>query len=205
MKNRVDFVTNSSSSSFIVNIAFNLRNGEKITFEGQGGTPEEGRRDYFDGNALIGVSPKELGEAYSIEELISLLQKGIVDDVYEDGLIEKGLPIFNESNPRMTQADESLYGYREEDDPEPDLYDAYDFIVEIKEGIHSMEDIKSISVSGSEYNFENYIQEYCYDMDSKSYKGVVTGEYLDGIEGAHGGEFMLGDLDLCNIEYKTQE
>lgn len=45
MKFRNGFVTNSSSSSFIVSIKIETVDGREISFYGNGGTPESGRID----------------------------------------------------------------------------------------------------------------------------------------------------------------
>ena len=79
MKFRTDFVTNSSSSSFVVKILFELNNGKKVSFSGEGYTDETGVIDYFSQNAIITVSPRQLGMAKDLEELIQLLANGVLD------------------------------------------------------------------------------------------------------------------------------
>lgn len=195
MKIRSDFVTNSSSSSFTVRIAFKLADGKEVSFEGTGGT-ESGREDYFDSNAFIYVSPKELGEADSVDQLIMLLQKGVLD--YED-------PIFDGSNPQMSDADECRMEIEENDDFEPRMYDAYDFIVDIINNIHSVDDIKAVEVSGKEENYGKYYRVFFYDKETGEYTGVITGEPIEEIDGSNGGDIRLKDLETCSIEYRDGE
>ena len=72
MKIRTDFVTNSSSSSFVLEIIFTLTNDQEISLYGENG--DDGDADFYE--AFIRVSPKQLGTAKNIEELVKLLKNG---------------------------------------------------------------------------------------------------------------------------------
>ena len=79
MKIRTDFVTNSSSSSFVLEICIELTDGKGLMFKANGGTAETGIIDYFWSDATVTVSPKQLGTAKSVQELIELLKNGVYD------------------------------------------------------------------------------------------------------------------------------
>ncbi len=200
MKYRSDFVTNSSSSSFIVNININLKNGNAITFSGYGGTPESGRIDYFESDCVIRVSPKQLCLASSVEEMIRLLTDGITDEMCWE---EEGVKIFEKSNPQPFfdfnnpdfDVEAYLDGSLEEDMP---MCDAYDFIKSIRESILAMDDIESIIIEGDEENGISYRQRYEYNRTTGKYTGDVYGYEFEK-DGADGGRFELDDLDECDI------
>ena len=78
MKFRTDFVTNSSSSSFVLEICIDLENGKSLKFEANGGTGETGIIDYFWSDATVTVSPKQLGCAKSVQELIDLRTRDLI-------------------------------------------------------------------------------------------------------------------------------
>lgn len=179
MKYRTDFVTNSSSSNFILNISFNLISGERIEFEAYGGSDESGRVDYFDDNAIVEVSPKQLGNAKNVNEMIQMLADGVTDG-------DEGVKIFEASRPM--QAD---FG--------SGIYDAYDFIKKIREKISSMDQIEEITISGNEENYMCYYRTYRYNLKTKEYTGTQEGHWFE-CDGSSGGDLRLSDLNSCKIE-----
>ena len=172
MKIRTDFVTNSSSSSFTLVISFNLVDGKEISFRGHGGTGETGRVDYFDSNALVTVSPKQLGEAKTVEEMIKLLTNGVIDDAWdgERKIFEKSELLKSDCSSRK--------------------YDAYDFVKKIKENISDMDQIKSVSIVGNEENYVSYNRKYTYNRLTKKYTGVVAGGEFE-CDGSSGGDLRF--------------
>lgn len=156
MKIRTDFVTNSSSSSFVLEIYIDLEKGKSLLFEANGGTPESGIIDYFWSDATVKVSPKQLGSAQSVEELIQLLTGGVYDG-WEPGS-EK---VFESGNTKRKQ-------------------DPTRFIAMIREYVRSMDDIQRITITGNEDGRGWGDGPYYYRTFSYSPK---TGDYVCLIEG----------------------
>lgn len=77
MKIRTDFVTNSSSSSFVLVIRVSLKNGKVLKFRGESGVGEYGEEYY---ELAAKASPAKLAESSSVQELIEALQASVVED-----------------------------------------------------------------------------------------------------------------------------
>lgn len=107
---------------FGLTICFELKNGKKVTFDGSGF--QEATTNYFLEWASVSISPKQLASASSVEEMIGLLTRNVMDG---------DRPIFEKSNPIESEVVE-------------DVFDAYDFINMIRENICSMSDISNIFI-----------------------------------------------------------
>lgn len=171
MKIRTDFVTNSSSSNFIVQLSFVLKSGKSINykFESMG---EEAECPELVWN----VSPKQLGTAKTVNEMIQSLTSlfascGLSEDNHLEGVCPEDL-------------DEDLYAWYE-------YWDDFKTLIFELKGIHDMSEITHIKLEGTtEYQDEETFHEvYSYDLDSGEYTAQFEGEEEESEGG--GGHFSF--------------
>lgn len=188
MKFRTDFVTNSSSSSFLLTLKVELKNGKTIEFEAASDC--EGGTDY---DCLsVRKSPKEWAESKDIDELVKI----IIDSVKE------GLKENDEDDENFG----SINVFTEESS----------FIKQIKE-INSMDEIAKITIEGFEdagYNIEedDYSGPYAnseiasYDLINKKGSLVRYGYdgYIETGEGT-GGELNFSTKGIKRVSKKQPD
>ena len=185
MKIRTDFVTNSSSSSFVFLLKLNMKDGNIFCYGGTGSCGEGGDDDFYELD--ISVSPRELGLAQSVDELIALLKEGVKDGECK---------IFDVEDPARTnllnQLEESessglIRSYR----------NASRFIASISK-ISDMDQIRSITITGNEQGrYQQYFRSFTYDREKGEYTHRSLGAEFEK-NGGSGGDLRFRDSDLAS-------
>ena len=215
MKIRTDFVTNSSSSSYVVEICVEDVDGNEYTVK----LP----KDEGDGNFSVNLNctAEEIISAGSIDELIAMLSEGIVDVSNNMYRVEH---ITCTRSPRELAMSKSIselveqlevgidfecvssrgeYEYNENFEI-GDFREGDEFIEEIK-SIKSMDEIQSITIKGSE-NFtpwaESYI--YTYHLPIKKYiRAVESDDIPEGVK--RRGKLMFSDEEMAEDALTTED
>ena len=176
--------------AYFLAINLHLTSGKDITFVGEGANGVTGPTKYFDCEAVVTVSPKQLGEAKDVNELIMLLADGVCDMNGDDLCSTR--KIFESSNPREYE----IFDW-ETGNVETGIADAFDYVQEILNQVHDMNEIECVTIIGIENEYgEEYSKEYTYNKKTKEYSLIIEGQEPFEREEDAGGALCFKDEHL---------
>lgn len=201
MKIRTDFVTNSSSSSFVVDISVMLKDDDGYFYEEVG---VDGEGNPTVGEIFLYASPRELGTCKTVRKMIDLLKASVKDNQFE----ETPKKLFDANDPEVRKILSGEHVKNAETDSERKFFErekeaheeAQGFIEEL-ENIKDMDEIKSITISGEEINYERYYRSYTYDLETGEYLYEQEGEAFEK-DGGSGGDLLFEDSFLAKGTYE---
>ena len=205
MKIRKGFVTNSSSSSFLLVYRIDLKDGNSIEYEETGC---DGQGDPLVGELYVTKSPKEIGKSRNINEMVKKLQRSVHAEDWGDPLVylfdENDKVIKNIVDNEKPNIDENYcddYEMEWEEREKRAHLKAIQFIEKIK-NIKSIKDIKKISITGNEYNYDEYFRTYTYDLETGEYTKTIFGDPME-VDGSSGGDLIF--IDDFEAKYEIPE
>lgn len=205
MKSRNGFVTNSSSSNFVLAYKIELKNGDLIEYQETGC---DGQGDPLVGELYVNNSPRELGISKNIKEMIKKLQKSVHAEDWGDPLVylfdendEVIKKIVNNEKPNLDEDYTDDYEMEWEEREKRAHLRALQFVEKVKQ-IKSMDEIKKITISGDEYNYDEYFRTYVYDLETGKYTKIIFGDPME-VDGSSGGDLFF--IDDCKAEYDLPE
>lgn len=160
MKFRFDFVTNSSSSSYVVTVGLTLKSGEKLSYTKQ--APQDDDGDF----GRIELKPMNLRAAANADSLASMLSLLAHAASFDESWLEPEQLEEVEFVQRPEDTEDGYYGL----DTSPA------FLLEAQKKIHSLDDVQNV-YSEESYRIEG---ERLVDSDAPQIYANAHGTPLSG-------------------------